>query len=313
MIAGQHLLDIGHLSREQICGILGVADGFFEISKRRIKKVPTLRGRTILNLFFEPSTRTRVSFELAEKRLSADGVNIAASGSSVSKGETLLDTARTLDAMQADAVVVRHGSSGVPGYLARHLKARVINAGDGMCGHPTQALLDAYTMRQHHRSFEGLEVAMVGDIAHSRVARSNLRLLQIMGAKVRVFGPATLVPPDLAALYGCQVVRSLREAVSGAQVVMALRLQRERMVAGLLPNLHEYAEVYGIDARAMAWADKDAILMHPGPVNRGVEVSSELVDGVSSVVLDQVENGVAVRAAILYLILGGEASEPAAG
>ncbi len=307
-IAGQHLLGMRGLSAEQIYGILDAARGFKDISRRTIKKVPSLRGRTVLTVFYEASTRTRMSFELAAKRLSADASNIAASGSSVAKGETLLDTAKTLDAMQLDAVVIRHGASGAPHYLADRIGARVINAGDGLHEHPTQALLDLFTMREHLGKLEGLEVSIVGDILHSRVARSNLIALKTVGARVRVFGPRTLLPRGLAEAYGCTVCNSLDEALEGAQVLMALRLQRERMVAGLLPDLREYAIEYGIAARHLARLRPEGILMHPGPVNRGVELSSDVMEGERSVILDQVENGVAVRMAVLYLILGGEAA-----
>lgn len=307
MIGGQHLLGMRGVSGDTIHGILEAAQGFHAISRRTIKKVPSLRGRTVLNVFYEASTRTRISFELAAKRLSADGANMSASGSSVAKGESLLDTAQTLAAMQADAVVIRHPASGAPHFLADRVDSRIINAGDGQHEHPTQALLDLLTIRQHHSKFEGLEVAIVGDIAHSRVARSNLLALATVGAKVRVFAPQTLLPRDIETVYDCEVVSSLPQALEGVHVVMSLRLQRERMVSGLLPSLREYAIEYGIGARHLALTRPDAILMHPGPVNRGVELSPDVVDGERSVILNQVENGVAVRMAILYLILGGEA------
>lgn len=312
MIAGQHLLGMRGLSSENIHGILDTADGFREISRRTIKKVPSLRGRTVLTVFYENSTRTRVSFELAAKRLSADTVNISASGSSVSKGESLIDTAQTLDAMQPDAVVIRHSASGAAQFLAERINARIINAGDGQHEHPTQALLDLYTMRQRFGHLEGLEVAIVGDVRHSRVARSNLLALQTVGAKVRVAGPRTLIPRDLAQAYQCTVCDSVEEAIDGAHVVMALRLQKERMTAGLLPSLREYAIEYGVNQRRLAKARPDAILMHPGPVNRGVELSPEVVDGPRSVILEQVENGVAIRAAVLYLILAPRQGEEVA-
>lgn len=305
MIAGQHLLGIRGLSKDAIHHVLDTAEGFREVSRRRIKKVPTLRGRTIVNAFFENSTRTRVSFELAAKRLSADGVNVSASGTSVAKGESLIDMAQTLGAMQLDAVVIRHGQSGAPHYLAERLDARIINAGDGQHEHPTQALLDLMTMRRRFRELENLEVALVGDVAHSRVARSNLLALHAVGAKVRVAGPKTLLPPGLEEAYHCTVCDSVAEAVSGAHVVMALRLQKERMVEGLLPSLREYANEFGVNAALLETTRPEAILMHPGPVNRGVELAPDVVDGPRSVILDQVENGVAVRAAVLFLILGG--------
>ncbi len=306
MIAGQHLLGIRGLSKDAIHHILDTAEGFREISRRRIKKVPTLRGRTIVNAFFENSTRTRVSFELAAKRLSADGVNVSASGTSVAKGESLIDMAQTLAAMQLDAVVIRHGQAGAPHYLAERLDARIINAGDGQHEHPTQALLDLMTIRRHFRTLENLDVALVGDIAHSRVARSNLLALHTVGANIRVAGPKTLLPPQIERAYRCTVCNSVAEAVEGAHVVMALRLQRERMVEGLLPSLREYANEFGVNAALLETTRPEAILMHPGPVNRGVELAPDVIDGPRSVILDQVENGVAVRAAILYLILGGE-------
>ena len=306
MIVGQHLLGMEQLDAAQIHSILDAAEGFRDISRRTIKKVPTLRGRTVLNVFYEASTRTRVSFELAAKRLSADAVNVSASGSSASKGESLLDTAQTLDAMQADAVVLRHAASGAAAFIAKRVRARVINAGDGQHQHPTQALLDLMTMRRRFGKLEGLEVAIVGDILHSRVARSNLLALAAVGAKARVAGPRTLMPRDLAESYPCTVCDSIDEAIEGAHVVMALRLQRERMTSGLLPSLREYAIEFGISAARLQKARPEAMLMHPGPVNRGVELSPDVVDGPRSLILDQVENGVAVRAAVLYLILGGE-------
>lgn len=308
MIAGQHLLGIQGLSRDHIEHILQVADGFSEISKRTIKKVPSLRGRTVLTVFYENSTRTRISFEIAAKRLSADTVNMTVSGSSAAKGESLLDTVQTLDAMHADAVILRHSHSGAPHFIAPRIRARVINAGDGMHEHPTQALLDALTIKQRFGRIDGLEVAIIGDVAHSRVARSNMLALQVLGAQVRVAGPQTLMPRELVQAYGVTVCSSVQECVEGAHVVMALRLQRERMASGFLPTLREYAVEYGINARVMARSRPEAILMHPGPVNRGVELSPDVMDGPRSVILDQVENGVAVRAAVLYLILGGEAA-----
>jgi aspartate carbamoyltransferase catalytic subunit len=306
VIRGQHLLGMRGMTSDEIHHVLDAAEGFREISRRTIKKVPSLRGRTIITAFFEASTRTRVSFELAAKRLSADTVNISSSGSSVSKGESLLDTAQTLDAMQMDAVVIRHGASGAPHYIAKRIKARVINGGDGQHEHPTQALLDMKTMRDRFKKLEGLEVAIIGDVLHSRVARSNLLGLATVGAKVRLAGPKTLLPRDVVKAYGAEVCDTVPQALEGAHVVMALRLQRERMTAGLLPSLREYAVEYGVNAARLAKTRPDAILMHPGPVNRGVELSWDVVDGPRSVILDQVENGVAVRCAVLYMILGGE-------
>ncbi len=306
---GQHLLGIRDLGAAQIHAILATAKAFKDISRRTIKKVPSLRGRTVMTVFYEASTRTRLSFELAAKRLSADVSGMQASNSSVQKGESLRDTAETLDAMQLDAVIIRHPSSGAPGYLARHIKARVINAGDGQHEHPTQALLDMLTMQEHFDSFEGLEVTIVGDILHSRVARSNLLGLCTLGAKVRVFGPRTLLPLKLAETYGCTVCSSLDEAIEGTRVLMTLRLQRERMTSGLLPELREYAREYGINSARVAKMHPEGIVMHPGPVNRGIELAPEVMDGPRSCILDQVENGVAVRMAVLYLVLGGEPHE----
>lgn len=306
MIVGKHVLGMRGMSEPEIHAVLDAAMGFRDISRRSIKKVPSLRGRTVLNVFYEASTRTRVSFELAAKRLSADAVNISASGSSTTKGESLLDTAQTLDAMQADAIVLRHGASGAAHFVAQRVKARVINAGDGQHEHPTQALLDLLTMRQHFGKLEGLEVAIVGDVLHSRVARSNLLGLHTAGAKVRLCAPKTLLPRDVEKAYHCSVCGTVDEAIDGAHVVMALRLQRERMTSGLLPSLREYAIEFGISGKSLDRARPEAILMHPGPVNRGVELSPDAVDGRRSVILNQVENGVAIRAALLYLILAGE-------
>lgn len=302
----QHLLGMQGMEADEIHRLLDLAEGFKEISRRTIKKVPTLRGRTVLNAFFEPSTRTRTSFELAGKRLSADTINFSAGGSSVSKGESLIDTAQTLDAMRPDAVVIRHGASGSPHFLAGRLQAHVINAGDGLHEHPTQALLDLKTIRDRFGRLEGLEVAIVGDIAHSRVARSDLIAMATCGIQVRVAAPRTLLPRGLTTAYRCTICDSVARAVEGAHVVMALRLQKERMTAGLLPSLREYAIEFGINTRLLETTRPEAILMHPGPVNRGVELSPDVVDGPRSVILDQVENGVAVRCAVLYTILGGE-------
>jgi aspartate carbamoyltransferase catalytic subunit len=307
MLLGQHILGIEELSTESIDQILDTAKGFLEISRRTIKKVPSLRGRSVLTVFYENSTRTRISFELAAKRLSADTVNMSASGSSVSKGESLLDTAQTLDAMQCDAIIIRHPHSGAPHFIAPHVKARVINAGDGQHEHPTQALLDLFTMQERFGKLQGLEVAIVGDVLHSRVARSNMLALKKMGAHVRIFGPRTLIPYGVEQAYGCEVAESLEQCVSGAHVLMALRLQKERMGAGFIPSLREYAIEYGINARLLKRLRSDAIVLHPGPVNRGVELSPEVIDGPQSLILDQVEKGVAVRAAVLYLVLAGEA------
>jgi len=301
------LLGIRNLSPEEIVGILNTAENFREISNREIKKVPTLRGKTVINLFFESSTRTRTSFELAAKRLSADTVNISISSSSLSKGETLLDTALNLDAMAPDCIVVRHGSAGVPHQLAKVSKAAIINAGDGANEHPTQALLDAMTIREHKGRIDGLEVAIVGDILHSRVARSNIHLLTKLGAQVRVAGPKPLVPPDFAHLVenDLAVAANVEEAIEGADVVMILRIQRERQDSAFFPTLHEYAIHYGLTNERLDLAKKDAIVLHPGPMNRGIEISSDIADSSRSLILDQVKYGVAVRMAVLYLATGG--------
>lgn len=301
----RHLLGIQDLSAPEIQLILQTALAMKEIGTRPIKKVPTLRGRTIVNLFFEASTRTRMSFELAEKRLSADTLGMTTSGSSVSKGETLLDTARTLEAMAPDMIVIRHGSSGAPHQLARICRSSIINAGDGMHEHPTQALLDAFTILERKGRLDGLKVAIVGDLLHSRVFRSNVLLLTRMGAEVRACAPGTLVPPGMEAL-GVHVTRSLREAVTGADVVMMLRLQLERMRGLFLPSMREYFALFGLTPAVLEHAAPDVIVMHPGPMNRGVEIDSQVADGPWSVILDQVANGVAVRMAVLYLLAGGE-------
>jgi len=274
------------------------------IGQRSIKKVPALRGRMVVNLFFEASTRTRFSFETAEKWLSADSLNFAAKGSSVEKGESLLDTARNLQAMSPDLIVIRHGSPGVPHFLARHLKAGVVNAGDGAHEHPTQALLDALTIRQRLGRVEGLRVAICGDIAHSRVVRSNIWLLTKMGSKVVVCGPPTLLPERIAAM-GVEVTTDFDEALEGADVVMMLRMQLERQGMSLFPSIREYFRLYGLDAKRLARAKPGAIVMHPGPMNRGVEIASDIADSDRSVILEQGANGVAVRRAVLYLLLGG--------
>jgi aspartate carbamoyltransferase catalytic subunit len=304
------LLGIRNLSAEEIVGILNTAENFREINTREIKKVPTLRGKTIINLFFENSTRTRTSFELAAKRLSADAVNISVSSSSVTKGETLVDTALNLDAMQPDCIVVRHSSAGVPHQLAKVSKAAIVNAGDGANEHPTQALLDAMTIREHKGKIKGLEVAIVGDILHSRVARSNIHLLTKLGARVRVAGPKTLVPTDFAYLVerDLQVCAHIEEAIEGADVVMILRIQRERQDSAYFPTLREYSIHYGLTNERLDLARKDAIVLHPGPMNRGIEISSDVADSSRSLILDQVKYGVAVRMAVLYLATGGTAT-----
>lgn len=301
------LLGIRDLTEAEIRGILDTAENFREINTREIKKVPTLRGKTVINLFFESSTRTRTSFELAAKRLSADAVNISVSSSSLSKGETLVDTALNLDAMQPDCIVVRHGSAGVPHQLAKVSKAAVVNAGDGANEHPTQALLDAMTIREHKKKIKGLEVAIIGDILHSRVARSNIHLLTKLGAKVRVAGPGTLVPGGFQYLVekGLEVCPHVEDAIKGADVVMILRIQRERQDSAYFPTLREYSIHYGLTNDRLDLAKKDAIVLHPGPMNRGIEIASEVADSSRSLILDQVKYGVAVRMAVLYLATGG--------
>lgn len=311
---GKDLIGLESLSAEQIRGILDTAEPFKEISERRIKKVPVLRGKTIVNLFFEPSTRTRVSFEFAEKRLSADTVNIASSGSSVTKGETLVDTARNLEAMKIDMVVMRHGSSGAAQFLAERIPSNVVNAGDGRHEHPTQALLDLLTIRDHRGRIEGLKVCLVGDVLHSRVARSNIFGLRALGAEVGVCGPRTLLPVGIEQ-FGVEVFSRIEEAVEWADVLNVLRLQLERMEAGFVPSLREYNRIYGVTRARLEAAPRDVLVLHPGPMNRGVEIDSDVADGPQSVILHQVTNGVAVRMAVLYLLAGGapEQAEAAKG
>ena len=300
------LLGIEELSPEEIQLILDTAASFKEISTRPIKKVPTLRGRTIVNLFFESSTRTRASFEIAEKRLSADSLNFSSSGSSLSKGESMLDTVRNLEAMAPDTLVMRHGASGAPHFIAKRTKASVVNAGDGMHEHPTQALLDAFTIRERKGKLKGLKVAIIGDLSHSRVFRSNMLLLKKMEAQVVVAGPPTLIPPGTERM-GAKVARRVEEAVEGADVVMMLRVQLERMKGGFFPSTREYFNLFGLTAKRLELARPDVILMHPGPMNRGIEIDSAVADGPHSVILDQVSHGVAVRMAVLYLLAGGGA------
>ncbi|MFW6123248.1 MAG: aspartate carbamoyltransferase catalytic subunit [Thermodesulfobacteriota bacterium] len=299
------LLGIADLSPEEIQVILETASSLKEISSRTIKKVPTLRGRTVVTLFYEPSTRTRLSFEIAAKRLSADTVNLTVSASSAVKGEILADTAHNLQAMQPDLLVIRHQASGAPHFLAQKLKCGVINAGDGLHEHPTQALLDMLTVQEAKGRLEGLKIAIIGDIAHSRVARSNIHGFTKMGAEVVITGPATMLPPYLDTL-GARVVSSVDEAVKGVDVIMMLRLQLERMGQMYLSTLREYAVHFGLALRHLELAKEDAIIMHPGPLNRGVEISPEVADGPHSVILEQVTNGVAVRMAVLLLLIGGE-------
>ncbi len=301
----KHILSIKSLTAEEINFILNTADSFKEINTRQIKKVPTLRGKTIVNLFFEASTRTRTSFEIAGKRLSADTVNISASSSSVVKGETLEDTAQNIEAMHPDIIVMRHSASGACDYLAERLNCSVINAGDGTHEHPSQALLDAFTIRQHKGEIKGLTVTIAGDIAHSRVVRSNIYCLNKLGAKVKIAGPRTMLPPGLEKL-GCEVHHNLKDAITDADCIMMLRIQRERQGKTLIPSLREYSRFVGLNDNNLQLAKDDAIVLHPGPMNRGVEISSSVADGKQNVILDQVENGVAVRMALLYLVAGGE-------
>ncbi len=304
-LRSRHLLGIDGLDAGEIALILDTAEAMKEIGTRSIKKVPTLRGRTVVNLFFEPSTRTRTSFEIAEKRLSADTLSIATATSSVTKGESLLDTVRNLEAMSPDMIVIRHASSGAPHLLARMCQSTIVNAGDGMHEHPTQALLDAFTIRAHKGRLAGLKVAIIGDLLHSRVLRSNLLLLRTVGAEVWVCGPATLVPVGLDR-FGVRVTTSIEEAVDGADVVMTLRIQQERMHGHFFPSVREYFSLFGLTRQRLGLARPDVIVMHPGPMNRGVEIDSEVADGPGSVILEQVANGVAVRMAVLYLLAGGE-------
>jgi aspartate carbamoyltransferase catalytic subunit len=302
------LLDIESITEDDIRLVLDTAESMREINQRSIKKVPTLRGKLVANLFFENSTRTRFSFEIAERRLSADSIALSAMGTSVAKGETLLDTGRNIMAMAPDAIVIRHQHSGAPHLLARHLPCAVVNAGDGAHAHPTQALLDAFTIRRAKGSLAGLKVAICGDVSHSRVARSNVSLLTKMGAGVTLFGPATLLPVEIERT-GARVVTRLEEAVEGADVVMILRVQKERGGGLGFPSDKEYFELFGLTPARRRLAKKDAIVMHPGPMNRGVEIDSAVADGPDSVILDQVENGVAVRMAVLYLLIGASGDE----
>ena len=303
-LKSKDLLGIDYLEREEIEEIISTAESFKEVSTRDIKKVPALRGRTIVNLFFEPSTRTRTSFELAAKRLSADIINISSSTSSVVKGETLLDTARNIEAMNSDVIIVRHSMSGAPEILAKALKSSVINAGDGFHEHPTQALLDLFTIKERLGKVEGLKIAIIGDIAHSRVARSNILCLTKMGAEVRVCGPATLMPAEIGKM-GAKVYFRPEDALDGADAVMMLRIQMERQERGLFPGVREYSRFFGLNQERVALASKGVLIMHPGPINRGVEISPEVADGPYSVILDQVTNGVAVRMAVIYLLTEG--------
>jgi len=310
-LRSKDLLGISDLTPDEITLILDTADAMKEIASRPIKKVPALRGKTVVNLFFEPSTRTRTSFEIAEKRLSADTLNIAIATSSVVKGETLADTAMNLEAMRPDMIVLRHSSSGACHLLSRICRSAIINAGDGTHEHPTQALLDAFTIRERKKQLRGLKVAIVGDLAHSRVLRSNILLLTKMGADVWVCGPPTLMPTDIAR-FGVTATSNVEHAVRDADVVMMLRIQLERMEGAYFPSLREYFNVFGMTEARVKLAKDDVMIMHPGPMNRGVEIASEVADGPYSVILDQVANGVAVRMAVLYLLAGGAEHEEAA-
>jgi len=302
------LLDLDELSKDEIELILETAKSFKEVSEREVKKVPTLRGKSVIMLFFESSTRTRTSFELAAKRLSADTINISADASSMNKGETILDMARNLEAMNVDMIVVRHGSSGVPQKLADHLSASIVNAGDGCRAHPTQALLDLFTIKEKLEKIEGLKVGIVGDILHSRVARSNIWGLTKLGAEVTVCGPSTLIPRGIEK-YGVKYTYELDDVIKQSDVLILLRLQKERQKDNYLPSIREYAKTFGINKEKLKKAKKDILIMHPGPTNRGVELSAEVADGENSVILNQVTNGVAVRMAILYLLLGTKEPE----
>ncbi len=300
------ILGMRDMSVDEINFILETADSFLEVSTREIKKVPTLRGKTIINLFVEASTRTRTSFEIAGKRLSADTINISGSSSSIIKGETLLDTARNLEAMNPDLIVLRHSAAGAPHMLARLIKPAVINAGDGANEHPTQALLDIMTIREKKKRIAGLKIAIVGDILHSRVARSNIYALPRMGADVHLAGPATMMPRDMGKM-GVTVHSRLEPAIKDADIIMMLRIQLERQERKLIPSLREYSAYFGLNARNIKLAKEDVLVMHPGPTNRGVEIAPDIADGPYSIILDQVTNGVALRMALLYLLTGGTA------
>ncbi len=308
-LAIRHILGISTLSTDEISFILDTAESFKEILERPIKKVPPLRGKTVVHLFFEPSTRTRLSFELAAKRLSADTVGISAKASSVEKGETLIDTARNIEAMKPDVIVLRHPHSGAPHLLTKYVSSAVINAGDGINEHPSQALLDVFTVRERLGRIEDLKVAILGDITHSRVAHSDILAFTKMGAEVVVSGPATMLPPQLEVL-GAKVVMRVEDALEDADVIIALRIQKERQGQGLIPSIREYASFFGLDTERVRLAKPGALIMHPGPINRGVEMSAEVADGPNSVILDQVTNGVAIRMALLSLLLTESPREP---
>lgn len=301
----KHFISVADMTADDIGLVLDTAEGMKEISQRPIKKVPALQGKTVVNLFFEPSTRTRTSFEIAGKRLGADTINFSGSSSSASKGETLIDTARNIEAMYPDLIVIRHPSSGAPYMLSKHLDCSIVNAGDGAHEHPTQAMLDAFTIREHKKSLKGLKIAIIGDITHSRVARSDLLAFTKLGASVTLAGPPTLIPPGIDKL-GAKTTFFMEEAIEGADVVMMLRIQLERIAVSPFPSLREYSERWGLNLKNLELAKPDAIVMHPGPINRGVEMSHDVADGPRSVILDQVNNGVAVRMAILYLLIAGK-------
>jgi aspartate carbamoyltransferase catalytic subunit len=308
----RHLLDIQSLSAEDILTVLKTARAFKAVGARAIKKVPALRGKTVVNLFIEPSTRTRISFELAAKRLSADVINFSAEMSSLRKGETLKDTARNLEALNADIIVIRHSAAGAPHFLARFLKASVVNAGDGAHEHPTQALLDAFTILEKKGRLAGLRVTILGDILYSRVARSNIWALTKLGAQVTLCGPATLVPPRFKEM-GCRITHDLDEAIADADIINLLRIQHERQRKSMFPGLGEYTALFGLNEARLAHAKPDALIMHPGPINRGVEIDSALADHGRSLILDQVTNGLAVRMAVLFLVNGGKGPHEIAG
>jgi aspartate carbamoyltransferase catalytic subunit len=308
----KHLLDIESLTPEEIVTVLDTAHAFKAVGERAIKKVPALRGKTVVNLFVEPSTRTRISFELAEQRLSADVVNFSAEASSFKKGETLKDTALNLQALNADFIVIRHSASGAPHFLSRVLDAKVINAGDGAHEHPTQALLDAFTIRERKGKIAGLNVTILGDILYSRVARSNIWALTKLGAKVTLCGPATLVPRVFEQM-GCRVTYNVEDAIENADIINLLRIQHERQRKTMFPSINEYTTLFGLNKARLAKCKPDALIMHPGPINRGVEIDSEIADGDRSLILDQVTNGLAVRMAVLFLVNGGKGPQEIAG
>ena len=308
----KHLLDIQSLTAEEILTVLDTARAFKAVGERAIKKVPALRGKTVVNLFIEPSTRTRISFELAALRLTADVINFTAEASSLKKGETLKDTARNLEALNADIIIIRHSAAGAPHFLSRFLEASVINAGDGAHEHPTQALLDAFTIREKKGRIEGLNVTILGDILYSRVARSNIWAMTRLGAKVTLCGPSTLVPRVFEQM-GCRVTHNVEEAIADADIINLLRIQHERQRKAMFPSIGEYSSLFGLDKARLAKTKPDVLIMHPGPINRGVEIESEIADGARSVILEQVTNGLAVRMAVLFLVNGGQGPQEVTG